>query len=84
MAAVIAALLVPSAAPTAAAAAPSSHAAPGTTVTLPVRDALPVQDENRTGYERSKFRHWIDADHDGCTTRAEVLKAEAVTAPVQT
>ncbi|MFF9527483.1 HNH endonuclease family protein [Streptomyces achromogenes] len=45
--------------------------------------ALPVRDENRTGYERTKFKHWVDADKDGCTTRAEVLKAEAVTAPEQ-
>ena len=61
-------------------------AAPGNTVTLPVRDALaalPLRSESRTGYERSKFRHWTDADRDGCNTRMEVLKAEAVTAPVQ-
>jgi hypothetical protein len=59
-------------------------AAPGETVTLPVRDALqalPVEPENRAGYERSKFRHWIDADRDGCNTRVEVLLQEAVTAP---
>ncbi|MEW1648604.1 HNH endonuclease family protein [Streptomyces sp. NPDC091219] len=72
--------------PTAAHAAAARHAAPGDSVTLPVRDALaalPVQSENRTGYERTKFRHWIDADRDGCNTRAEILKAEAVTAPLQ-
>lgn len=34
--------------------------------------ALPVQDEDRTGYERSKFRHWIDTDRAGCSTRVEV------------
>lgn len=81
-AAVLTALLVP-AAP--AHAAPHTRA-PGDTVTAPVRDLLadlPVHAEDRTGYERSKFKHWIDADKDGCNTRAEVLKAEAVIAPTQ-
>ncbi|MEU9157950.1 HNH endonuclease family protein [Streptomyces sp. NPDC048417] len=58
--------------------------APGETIILPVRDALAaltVADENRTGYSRDKFRHWTDADKDGCNTRAEVLLEEAVTAP---
>ncbi|MET7738462.1 hypothetical protein ABZT02_45475 [Streptomyces sp. NPDC005402] len=39
----------------------TAHAAgPGDTIALPVRDAmaaLVVQDEDRTGYERTKFRH---------------------------
>jgi hypothetical protein len=55
-------------------------------VTLPVREALdqlPVRAEDRTGYERTKFKHWTDADRDGCNTRAEVLKAEAVSPPEQ-
>ncbi|MEU9372108.1 HNH endonuclease, partial [Streptomyces avermitilis] len=76
---VLAALITP----TPASAAP---AAPGDTVTVPVRkalQALPVKDESRAGYERSKFRHWTDANHDGCNTRAEVLKTEAVDAPAQ-
>ncbi|MFB7501414.1 HNH endonuclease family protein [Streptomyces sp. NPDC056161] len=66
--------------------ADATRRAPGETVTLPVTDALgrlPVRDEDRTGYQRDKFRHWIDADKDGCNTRAEVLKAEAVIAPEQ-
>ncbi|MEU5116649.1 HNH endonuclease family protein [Streptomyces longwoodensis] len=55
-------------------------------MTLPVREALahiPVAGEDRTGYERSAFKHWVDADRDGCNTRAEVLKADALTAPEQ-
>lgn len=61
-----AALLIP----TTAHAAPV--AAPGDTVTAPVRDLLAqftVRAEDRTGSERSKFKHWIDADKDGCNTR---------------
>ncbi|MFJ2630816.1 HNH endonuclease family protein [Streptomyces sp. NPDC087422] len=42
---------------------------------------LPVAAESREGYERTKFKHWVDADHDGCNTRAEVLLDEAVVAP---
>ncbi|WP_242744344.1 HNH endonuclease family protein [Streptomyces sp. CA-256286] len=33
------------------------------------------------GYERDSFRHWIEEDGDSCTSRAEVLIAEAVTPP---
>lgn len=44
-------------------------------------EALPVADEIRDGYERTKFKHWIDADHDSCNTRAEVLLDEATEPP---
>jgi len=40
---------------------------------------LPVATEVRTGYERSKFKHWTDADSDGCSTRFEVLDIESET-----
>ncbi|MFG2785963.1 HNH endonuclease family protein [Streptomyces prunicolor] len=72
--------------PAVAHAATAERAAGPDSVTLPVRDALaalPVQTESRAGYERAKFKHWTDADKDGCNTRAEVLKAEAVAAPAQ-
>ncbi|MGW3191583.1 HNH endonuclease family protein [Streptomyces ardesiacus] len=62
----------------------TAHADPGDTIRLPVRQALaqlPIADEDRTGYDRSLFRHWIDEDKDGCNTRAEVLLEEAVVAP---
>lgn len=42
---------------------------------------LVVAPEHRTGYARTLFELWIDADGNGCDTRHEVLIAEAVVAP---
>ncbi|WP_331764086.1 HNH endonuclease family protein (plasmid) [Streptomyces anulatus] len=53
---------------------------------LPLTEAIekiPIAEEKRTGYERDSFKHWVDEDDDSCTTRAEVLLTEAVTAPEQ-
>ncbi|MFF9090399.1 hypothetical protein ACF1BE_29185 [Streptomyces sp. NPDC014991] len=64
----------------------AAAAAPADSVTLPVQDPfaqLSVRTEERTGYERTAFRHWVDADGDGCNTRAEILKVEAVIASAQ-
>ncbi len=33
------------------------------------------------GYSRNLFKHWIDADKNGCNTRYEVLLAEAIVKP---
>ncbi|WP_029394069.1 HNH endonuclease family protein [Streptomyces sp. TOR3209] len=64
-----------------------AHAEPGDSITLPVSQALAnlsISEEDRTGYERDAFKHWIDADKDGCSTRNEVLLDEAVEAPDRT
>jgi hypothetical protein len=50
------------------------------TYSAPLTEAvadLPVASEVRTGYDRDKFTHWVDDDGDGCSTRFEVLIAEA-------
>lgn len=44
-------------------------------------EALAVQPERRSGYDRDLFDHWVDADGDRCDARREVLIAEAVIAP---
>ena len=40
--------------------------------------SLPVSPEAAAGYARELFRLWVDADRDGCDTRAEVLMDEAL------
>ena len=40
-----------------------------------------IAEDKDSGYDRSLFKHWIDADKNGCNTRAEVLVSEAVSKP---
>ncbi|MGC4925505.1 HNH endonuclease family protein [Streptomyces sp. DT117] len=42
---------------------------------------LPLADESREGYQRTSFKHWVDADKDSCNTRMEVLIAESRVEP---
>lgn len=42
---------------------------------------LYIAPDQLVGYDRDRFKHWIDADKDGCDTRAEVLISEAIVKP---
>jgi hypothetical protein len=37
-----------------------------------------VAPDQLSGYERTLFKHWIDADKDRCDTRKEVLLQEGL------
>lgn len=45
---------------------------------LTALDCVLISAEHIGGYDRKLFKHWIDADHDGKNTRAEVLIAESL------
>jgi len=42
---------------------------------------LIIAEDHGSGYVRTLFKHWIDADKNGCNTRNEVLIAEATVKP---
>jgi hypothetical protein len=40
-----------------------------------------ISNDQLDGYDRARFKLWVDADKNGCDTRAEVLIAEAIVKP---
>ncbi|MET9347747.1 HNH endonuclease family protein [Streptomyces termitum] len=75
-----------SASPTPTSAPPPAAGGDASGAGTPLAEAIkqiPVAAEDRTGYKRDSFKHWIDEDKDSCDTREEVLIAEAVKAPEQ-
>ncbi|WP_405184218.1 HNH endonuclease family protein [Streptomyces albidoflavus] len=60
----------------------SADTAPAAPLTLAEAiDQIPSAPESREGYKRTSFKHWTDADRNGCNTRAEVLIAESRVKP---
>jgi len=85
LAALLAGVVVAGPAATApAVSADTSRSAAAETYSASLRTAvrdLTVASEVRTGYDRDLFRHWVDADGDGCDARREVLISEAEVRP---
>ena len=49
----------------------------GAVTSLALLAKITIAKEQPNGYSRSLFKHWIDADGDGCDTREEVLISES-------
>ncbi|WP_327136292.1 HNH endonuclease family protein (plasmid) [Streptomyces sp. NBC_01343] len=83
MRAVVAAAALALSLPTAAYAAEQPAVVPQVLPVGVAVSALPLAVEDRTGYQRTSFKHWNAGANpsDGCNTRAEVLIQEAIEAP---
>ncbi len=83
----------PSASPSSTASPTPTSTAPGSAATCRdvladgdytiscLLEILSVAPEDGVGYRRGLFRHWTDADGNGCRTRAEVLIRDAIVGP---
>jgi hypothetical protein len=60
---------------------PAQASGASTTATALLAQLPVAADQPMTGYSRDQFKHWVDADHDGCDTRKEVLAAESLMRP---
>jgi hypothetical protein len=63
-------------------AVPASAATPTTTAAALLRLLRVAPESHTSTYVREYFPYPIDADHDGCNTRKEVLIAESLVPPV--
>ncbi len=54
---------------------------PGSIQQISAAVNLVVASDDSLGYSRNLFKHWIDADGDGCNTRAEILIRDAIVKP---
>ncbi len=59
-------------------AASPATASPSTPAGIDLLAEVQIAPEQRDGYNRDLFEHWIDEDRDGCNTRAEVLKRDSL------
>lgn len=57
---------------------PSTAPEMGEGSTVQMLNALPVNEEVETGYDRDLFKHWVSENGTGCDTRVAVLLREAV------
>ncbi|MEY4532283.1 MAG: hypothetical protein RI926_52 [Actinomycetota bacterium] len=79
-------IAVPTETPTPSATAPATQSTQlgtqGAVTFLQLLEQLPTDEApgSHSGYDRDYFNAWIDADGDGCNTRAEVLMMESLSA----
>ncbi len=57
---------------------PGASASPTVEVDVLLSGLTVAPEGPRTGYTRDRFKLWVDADHDGCDTRQEVLIEESL------